>query len=412
MKTLLIILDGAADLPDKHLHELTPFEAAKTPNLDFLARNGNMGLMYPLSKKIIPSSANALVSILGNDPKKCERGIYESVGAGLKIIKGNLALRTNFATIENLKTKKLIDRRAGRTLTTKEANELAKALNENIQLPCKFEFKATVQHRGALLLKGKHSDRISSVNSGWAGTKQANEFKFSEPLDNQKLSKETAKIVNDFIIQSYQILNKHQINEKRKKKGLFPANIILTRGPGNSLPKVKQYKNWMSINSMPLEIGIAKISGMENFPSSLPPLRKIDIYRYLYKILKKKINHSIRTLKRNHKKFSGCYIQIKETDIPGHDNKPHDKVKMIELIDKKFFSKIKNLATKNDWKVIVTCDHSTPCQLKGHSAHPVPVLIYDSNNIPDQTQRFNEIEARMGSLKTFYGKDFAKKTGL
>lgn len=412
MKKVFIVLDGAADLPNKHLHNKTPFEAAKTPNLDFLAKNGQLGIMYPLGKKKIPSSANSLITLLGNDPKKCERGVYESIGAGLTLKKGNLALRTNFATIDNLKSKKLLDRRAGRTLTTNEAHELAKTLNEEIILKSKFEFKSTVQHRGALILKGNHSDKISPVNSGWAGGTKANQFRFSEPLDKNSNSKETAHQINDFIIQSYQILNNHPINQARIKKGLYPANIILTRGAGNSLPKIKQYRNWMSINSMPLEVGIAKISGMKNFPYKIPPQKSIDIYAHLERLLKTKIKHSIKTIKKNHDKFNGCYIQLKETDLPGHDNKPFEKTKMIELIDKKFFSFIKKMALKNNWEVIVTCDHSTPCELKGHSAHPVPVLIYKPNESGDHADRFTETEARIGSLKTFYGKDFVRKVGL
>jgi len=413
MEKILIILDGASDLPNKHIKNQTPFEAARTPNLDFLAKNGQLGLMYPLKKKIIPSSANSLISLFGNDPKRCERGIYETIGAGIKLRKGDLALRTNFATIDNLKSKHLIDRRAGRTLTTKESHQLAKSLNEEIIVNCKFEFKSTVQHRGVLVLRGDHSDKISPINSGWAGGIKANQFRFAGPLDKDPKSKISSELINDFIVQAYHILKNHPVNLIRKKKGLFPANIILTRGAGNSLPKVKQYPNWMSINSMPLEVGIAKLSGMKNFPYKIPPLKSIDIYSYLYKLLNLKIKHAIKTLKKNHKDFSGCYIQIKETDLPGHDNKPYEKTKMIEIVDKKLFSFIKKMSIKNNWQVIVTCDHSTPCELKGHSAHPVPVLSYNPNNeIKDSAHRFTETEARIGSLKTFYGKDFMNKVKL
>tara|TARA_Y100000310_G_scaffold342732_1_gene447133 strand:+ start:1129 stop:2385 length:1257 start_codon:yes stop_codon:yes gene_type:complete len=413
IKKILIILDGAADLPNKALKNQTPFEAAHTPNLDFLAKNGQLGLMYPLNKKTIPSSANSLVALFGNDPKKCQRGVYEAIGSGFTLKRGDLALRTNFATIDNLKSKKLIDRRAGRTLTTKEAHELAKALNKKVKLDCKFEFKSTVQHRGVLVLRGGHSDNISSVNSGWAGNAKANQFKFSEPLDSDPDSKYSANLVNKFIHQSYKILNNHPINKARIKKGLFPANILITRGPGSELPKIKPYRSWMATNSMPLEVGIAKLSKMKNFSYKIPEQTSIDIYNHLYKLLDKKIKHSIKILKGSHKDFIGCYIHIKETDVPGHDNKPLEKKTMIELIDKKFFSYIKKAAVKNNWKIIVTCDHSTPCELKGHSAHPVPVLVYNPKEpIKDHAHRFTEIEARIGSLKTFLGKEFVKKVGL
>jgi len=347
MKKILIIIDGASDLPNKQLDDKTPLEAAETPNLDFFAKNGQLGFMYPINEKTTPSSDNALISIFGNNPKLCQRGVYESIGAGLELKRGDLALRTNFGTIENLKSKKLLDRRAGRTLSTKEAHQLAKAINEKVILPCKFEFKATVQHRGVLVLRGGFSDNISSVNSGWAGTdKKANQFKFSEPLDNDSLSKHTANIINKFIHESHKILKNHSINLNRKKRGLFPANIILTRGASDSIPKIKHYKSWMSINSMPLEVGIAKVSKMKNFAFKIPELKSIDIYKHFYKILKIKSKFSINTLKRNHKDFLGCYIHFKETDVPGHDNKPLEKIKMLELIDNRFFQTSKKTSPK------------------------------------------------------------------
>ncbi len=421
MKKILVVLDGAADLPISFLNERTPLEKAETPNLDFLAKNGKLGYMYPINETTIPSSDNSLISIFGNNSKLCKRGFYEAVGSGFELKKGDLALRINFGTIENFKTRKVIDRRAGRTLTTKEAQILTKVLNEKINLPCKFEIKSTVQHRGVLVLKSnnlKFSDKISNIDNEWieAG-KKINYFKFSEPLDNNKDSMQTANMINDFIRQAFKILDNHPINLERKKKGLFPANMIFTRGASTKIPKIKQYKNWMSINSMPLEVGIAKLSKMKNFSFKLPELKTIDVYENLYNSLNQQINFSIKIISKYHKNFNGCYIHFKETDVPGHDNKPYEKINLIEIIDKKFFNFLKEMALKYNWMVVVTCDHSTPCELKSHSPHPVPVLVYDikskeKNEKKDHAHRFNEIEARIGSLGKFYGKNFMKKTGL
>ena len=412
IKKILIILDGAADLPLDFLGERTPLEIAEIPNLDFFVQNGRLGYMYPINEQTIPGSDNALISIFGNNPKLCKRGIYEAIGSGFELKRGDLALRINFGTIENLKTKKVIDRRAGRTLTTKEANLLAETLNKKVKIHSKFEIKSTVQHRGVLVLRGGFSDNISNIDTEWSTPKKkSEEFKFSEPLDDEENSKYTSNILNEFVIQSFKILNNHPINLERKERGLLPANMIFTRGGGTEIPKIKQYKSWMSINSMPLEIGISKLSKMKIFSSKIPELKSIDVYKHLYNSLNKKIKFSIKTLKRNHKDFLGCYIHFKETDIPGHDNKPYEKKNMLEIIDEKFFRFLKKIAIKNNWKVVVTCDHSTPCKLKAHSSHPVPVLVYDGKE-KDDTNRFNETEARMGSLGKFYGKDFMDKTGL
>ena len=89
-----------------------------------------------------------------------------------------------------------------------------------------------------------------------------------------------------------------------------------------------------------------------------------------------------------------CYIHIKETDLPGHDNKPHEKKNFLELIDKKLFSFLKSYVEKNNVKLIVTGDHSTPCKLKEHSADPVPLLLYDGKD-PDKTAAFSEKHAKI-----------------
>jgi len=156
MKGMLVILDGIGDLPNKQLNGKTPLEVAHTPNLDFLAARGELGYMYPVKPGFVPESDEAIVSIFGNDLISSTRGQLEARGAGIKITRGDLALRVNFATIDNLKSGNIIDRRAGRTLTTEESESLSKALNK-IKLPCKFVFEPSIQHRAVLVFKGGFS---------------------------------------------------------------------------------------------------------------------------------------------------------------------------------------------------------------------------------------------------------------
>ena len=403
-------MDGAAGLPHKLLGEKTAFESAETPNLDWLTKNGKLGYMYPIDEKTAPGSDNAIISIFGNNPKECHRGIYEAVGLGFKIKRGDLALRVNFGTIENLKSKKVIDRRAGRTLSSKESALLVKSLNDKIKLPCKFEIRSGVQHRGALVLRGGFSDNISNIDPEWSPGK-TNVFKFSEPLDDDENSKHTVNVLNEFIEQAFFILENHPVNKERRKKGLMPANMVFTRGAGNEMPKIKKYNSWMSINPMPLEIGISEISGMKVFSFNYPLLKGIDVYKNLYQGLEKSIKFAIKTIKKQHKYYLGCYIQLKETDVPGHDNKPLDKKKMLEIIDKKFFGFLRKFIDHKNIKVVVTCDHSTPCKLKMHSADSVPVLVYNAKE-NDETDKFSEKQSKKGSLGKIYGNDFFKKTEL
>lgn len=414
MNKVVIIIDGLADLPCRQFNNLTPLEAAETPNLDEFARKSRLGYMYSIDENYAPESDTAVISILGNNPLISARGVFEAVGAGKKINRGDLALRANFGTIDNLKNKRVIDRRAGRTLTTKEARQLAKAINQQVKLPVKFEFYPTLQHRGVLILKGGFSDNITNIDAyqhekGKIWVKE--NFDWSKPLDDEENTEYTANIVNSFVDQSFKILSEHPINKIRAKRGLMPANIIFTRDAGIEQPKLQKFWKSMAIVNMPLEKGICSLSGMNVYSFEYPSMKNYDVYENLYNGLEKMISFAVKTLKRRGKKYDFCYIHFKEIDVPGHDNKPLEKKNMIEILDKGFFSFLKKYAEANKIKVIVTADHSTPCNLKTHTAHPVPVLFYEPSFSGDSLE-FGEKNSLKGSFGKVYGKNLLKKTGF
>ena len=425
MKGILVILDGIGDLPCRILNGKTPLEAAETPNLDFLSSIGEMGFLYTVKQDFIPETDEAIVSIFGNDLMNSSRGQLEARGTDIKLIRGDLALRANFATIDSLENKNLIDRRAGRTLTTKEAEILAKDLNK-IKLPCNFIFKPTIQHRGVLVFKGGFSDDISGNDSSYTKKRTADKQKIKniEPLSDDDNAQYTSNIVNEFITKAFEILDKHPLNEKRRKRGLMPANYLLLRGAGIETPKLRQYKKWVSVGYMPLLIGFSRTSGMEVYSFNYPKLKGFDVYHNLHKGLKKSCKVSIKAVKKFQKKSDYVYIHIKETDLPGHDNKPLEKKFMIEYLDKTLFKFLKKFAAKKDIKIIITGDHSTPCNSKSHSQDPVPVLYYFNDEkkkisqkplLPkpqSKEKRFCERDALRGELGKMIGNELFTKTGF
>ena len=402
MKSIFIIIDGLGDLACKELKGKTPLESAKKPNLNYLASHGKLGYVYPINETTAPESDTAILALLGNKFFSSYRGYLEALGSNLKIDRGDLAFRVNFATIDNLQNKKVIDRRAGRTLTSKEARKLADAINKNVKLPCKFIFKNTIQHRGILVLKGGFSDNITNTDSAYhtPGTAKLNDkFKFSIPLDEDTNTKYTANILNEFIEQSHRILENHEVNKKRKKRKLLPANIILTRDASNGI-ELKKFENWAGIAYMPLEIGICRTSWMKVYSFKYPEMKK-SVYENLFDGLSRAIEFSIKKMKKA--KEENFYIHFKETDVPGHDGKPFAKKKMIELLDGKFFSFLKKFAEKEKIKIIVTGDHSTPCSLKSHSSDALPLLFCDWQE--QEKKEFSEKESKKGKLGKLYGNE-------
>ncbi|MBS3159953.1 2,3-bisphosphoglycerate-independent phosphoglycerate mutase [Candidatus Woesearchaeota archaeon] len=386
------IIDGLGDKPCKVLNGKTPLEYARIYNLNYLARNGKTGIVYTVQPNFVPQSDQGVLSLLGYNLDKIytERGPLEAVGANIEFSNGDLAFRANFATVYK---GKLIDRRVGRNLTTKEAEILAKDINRNIKLDIGFEFKHTIEHRAVLVLKKNQgvilNNKVSNVDSEYSGTLNC------RALNRNAIC--TAGIINEFLTKSKELLQDHKINKLREKKGLLAANFILLRGAGNQLPILKKKKNWCAVLNMPLEIGIGRLCGMH-----ILKVPSLDLKRDLYKNLYNKLEFIIKNAKKAIKKnsYDVYYIHFKEIDIPGHDNRPKDKAKMLEILDKKFFSFLKNL---KNVEIIVTGDHSTPCELRKHSADPVPILWYGHGN--DNVLEFNENSCKNGELGELFGNE-------
>ncbi len=396
------------DLPIEELDNKTPLEAADTPNLDFLARNGKTGLMYSVRKGIAPESDVAVISILGYDPFKygTGRGILEAVGAGMEVKDGDLALRCNFATLG--KRREIIDRRVGRSLTTQEALELSKAVNENVKLesyPVDFEFKNTIGHRGVLVIRSRKRDlssRITNTDPGYSrigelGIAKA-EFrtflKKCESMNGSEEAKISADLVNEFVEKSCAVLDEHKVNKRREAEGKLKSNVILTRDAGNQLPKFfninKQYGvRFVSLTDMPVERGISKLAGMNTV--ILPPPSQ-DLKKDCLLRVKELIDHL--------PSYDCFYIHIKGPDEPGHDGDFTVKTQLISTIDKYFFGRLLQTMKLRNFLICVTADHSTPCKLKAHSDDPVPLLIFGDKIKGDNVSQFSEKECKKGSLST------------
>ncbi len=408
MKLLYIVIDGMGDLPNKDLGNKTPLEAAKTPNLDALAKNGQTGLMYSVRKGVAPESDVAVISLLGYDPFKYStgRGIIEAVGAGISLEDGDLALRCNFATLG--KGKEILDRRVARSLTTEEAVELSRSANREIRLtshPARFEFRNTLGHRAVLVIKsnglslsGKISNTdpaYSIVNGlGVAETIVDMHLKTAQPLDNSENAKISADLVNEFTAKTHELWENHPINKKREAEGKLKANVVLSRDAGSRLPHFfdlnKRYGvDFAALADMQAESGIAKLAGMQ--ATLLPPpsgnLQK-DCELRVQTLLDALPNHDC------------FYIHLKGPDEPGHDGDCRKKTDVISTIDKYFFGKLLPQLNLKNILFCITADHATPCILKVHSDTPVPVIISDGTVSDGKAVKFSEKTCLKGSLGT------------
>jgi 2,3-bisphosphoglycerate-independent phosphoglycerate mutase len=407
MKLIYVIIDGMGDRPIEELGGKTPLEVAETPYMDSLANAGKTGLMYTVGKGMAPESDVAVVSILGYDPFKyhVSRGALESVGAGLEMNSGDLALRCNFGTL-GVDYKSILDRRAGRNLSQKEADELAQSINEEVQLethPVELKIKSTYSYRAVLVIRseeGKLSGNISNtdpaykrINSvGVADLEAEMVMKTCYALDETEEAKNSAKLVNEFTLKATPILDKHEVNKKRIKAGKLKANAILSRDAGSSVPKFPSLSElyglrFVCLADMNVERGISKLAGMSLV--DLPPPSKD-----LEKDCKLRVKRLLEALPN----YDCFYVHIKGPDEPGHDGDFYLKSELTSIVDKHFVGNMLKQINLEDHIVCITADHSTPCKLKAHSDDPVPVLISGNKLNGDKVKKFSEKDCKMGEL--------------
>ncbi len=382
MKIFLLIADGLGDRPSEVLKGMTPLEAANKPNLNKMAHEGMVGLIDPIKPGIIPGSDTSHLNYLGYDPMKyyTGRGPFEALGTGLKLEPGDIAFRANFATVDEGFVVR--DRRAGRI--RKDTDKLAKSLNMEID-GVKIMFKEGTEHRGALVLRGKGlSPEVSENDPHHEGLK----VKMVQPLKDE--AERTAIILNEFFNRSHEILNSHPVNESRIKSGELPANAILFRGGGivPDIPKFKELHGFSGgfVAAVALVSGICTLAGLKNYTPA-------GVTGSLDTNIEAKLTAGLEALKNE----DFVIVNVKGTDIAGHDGDPIAKMKFIERIDQAIGKVLINRL--DDVLFCFTGDHSTPATVKEHTSDPVPILIYYKGSRADKIENLAESQCRTGTLR-------------
>lgn len=397
-----VLLDGVGDLPHPNLVGKTPLGAASTPNLDRLAKNGAMGQVITVGKGIAPESDIAVFNMLGYKFKHDDyagRGVVEAIGIGIDFKDGDLALRGNFATLNDDGV--IIDRRAGRKIEKQDTETVSNEIEEKIKFSDENAtaiITPTIGHRLVIRIRSNCalSSNISNTDpayvrvAGMGIAKAVTDFLKIEkclPLDEESHTKLASKLVNELTEQSLDIMKKSKVNERRKENGKKLLNGILLRDAGNIYPKVTPINDLHSMKfscivDMPVEIGISEILKMKTYDAG-----GLTDYEEKAKVAAKAMDEQ-----------NAVYVHLKGPDEFGHDGDAQGKMENIEEIDKRFFGTLLDNIDSSKVAVIVSADHSTPCINKGHSADPVPLLISGDMVTNDDTQRFTEIEAKKGRI--------------
>lgn len=381
-----MVCDGLSDRPVKQFEGKTPLQAARKPAMDAVARHGISGLMDVIKPGVVPGSDTAHLAIFGYDPYRtyAGRGPIEAAGAGIAVRKGDVAFRCNFATVDS--DMNVVDRRAGRIKYG--TRELAKSLSGMRIEDVEILFKEGSEHRAALVLRGQGLDhRVTDVDPHEKGA-----ILLSKPLVPE--AEKTARILNEFVRRSHEVLDAHPANEERRREGMRPANVVLPRGAGSVgdlEPIGERYGlKCAAVAGVTLVKGICKLVGMD-VPDVQGATGGLDTD------YKAKAEAALKLLEDH----DFVFVNVKAGDIAGHDGDFRMKVQVVENIDVMLGLILKDI--HEDVIVALTADHSTPITVRDHSADPVPITISGGGTRVDGVREFDEISAARGALGRIRG---------
>lgn len=371
-KIIMLVMDGLGGLPMTSGGQ-TELEAASTPNMDRLAREGSSGLSHPVSRGVAPGSGPAHLGLFGYDPLVYDigRGVLEAIGIGLPVHKGDVAVRGNFCTVDA--NGLITDRRAGR-ISTEEGEKRVELLKGITIDGVQCDIQPGEGYRFAVVFRGEGlSPHLNDTDPQITGV---------APLAveaQQPGAERTAEIVNKWIA---------EVN--RRLQGHEPANAITLRGFDTD-PDLPKYSDVYKLKAAcvavyPMYKGVAQLVGMDIIETDS------------HDSVRDEFEHVARVW--NDYDFIFCHV--KYTDSRGEDGNFDAKAKVIEEVD----AALPVLLDLNPDVLIITGDHSTPAKYRAHSWHPVPTLLYaPKTHMPDRAQAFGERECMCGALGQFMAAD-------
>lgn len=393
MKYAVIVGDGMADYPVAELQGRTPLMVAKTPNMDWLAKHGEIGLVRTVPSGFNPGSEVANLSILGYDPKRyyTGRGPLEAASLGIPLGREDIAFRCNLVTLKSQGTKLFMEDFSAGHITDEEAKEIIVDLDREMGT-VENRFYAGISYRHVMVWKG-----------GLARYPGLQEIPLTPPHDI--VTREIAPYlprdggsgsgrILELMTESQKFLKKHRVNLSRRKRGLASANSIWLWGQGRS-PRMSTLKNRFGvegyvISAVHLLKGIGICAGLEvvNVPGATG---------YFDTDYEAKARYALERLKE--KDFG--YIHVEAPDEAGHMGEVRLKIASIEAFDEKVVGGIlKGMEEFGSYRILVLPDHPTPVSVRTHTADPVPFVIYSSESKlrTSGAEGFDEVSAQKSGV--------------
>ena len=389
MKYVVILGDGMADEPIEALDGRTPLEAAKTPTMDQLAKDAEIGLLKTIPDGMKPGSDTANLAVLGYDPKEyyTGRSPLEALSIGVPMEDTDVALRCNLVTLteeEPYEEKRILDHSSSE-ISTEDADVLLDAVKKELQSE-NYQFYTGTSYRHCMIWKNGTVVELTPPHDHL--TEVIHPY-----LPQDAMLREMQK-------RSYEILANHPINQERRAKGLNPANSLWFWGAGTkpmlSAFSEKYGKNGAMISAVDLLKGIAVGAKMQ-------VIEVPGANGGLHTNYEGKAEAALKALLQDGMDFA--YVHLEAPDEMGHQGSLERKLQAIENLDHRIIRLVKDGldASGEDYRMLVLPDHPTPLRIRTHSAEPVPYLLYDSRKHLGSSTSYCERTAKENGIRRMEG---------
>jgi 2,3-bisphosphoglycerate-independent phosphoglycerate mutase len=375
---IILVGDGMGDHPRPELGGKTPLEAAPTPHLDRLAREGELGLVQTIPEGMEPGSDVANLCLLGYDPRRYHTGRapLEAAAMGVKLAAGEVAFRCNLVTLSGEPGAEVMEDYSAGHITSIEAEALILALQAALGSE-EFKFHPGVSYRHLLVWKGGFSEVQATPPHDISGQPVA-----------PYLKKLNLMALLELMERARPILAEHPLNRKRQAEGQRPANAIWLWGQGRApqMPKLSERfgLSGVVVSAVDLVRGIGRYAGLE-------PLRVPGMTGWLNTNYEGKVAAALGSLRAGRL----VYLHVEAPDEASHAGSLPDKLKAIEDFDRRVVGPVVS-GLPPGARVLAVTDHYTPLSIKTHSTEPVPYALWGEGVAPSGAAAFSEKEAAAG----------------
>lgn len=396
MKTILVLLDGLGDRSYAVLNHQTPLQAALTPNLDRLAALGCNGLFHAsLVGECLPSEI-AHYLLFGYERETFPgRGLLEAVGAGIQFENEDVLTLAHLAGIAWENGIPILTQKRP-ALEAEELDQLFADIATYETQGIHFRLDRTHKNDGILVSSGRVSPFVSDSDPMTPGRPMAR-IRATPNNAEPERAEQTAKVFNRYLTHCHRVLTEHEVNRRRRDRGLQQANFLATQRSGRRIAQEPFEQKWgmtgMMIASGAVYGGLAHEVGLRFFKAADTEKPDEDLRQRIRLALEDRIHDFI-------------HVHTKVPDEAAHTGDPRNKQAAITALDRGFDELLQAVEKTHDLLVVVTADHSTPSLPPLiHSGEPVPFVFIGPTVRRDHVKAFDEVGAAQGCLGLLRGRE-------